>query len=109
MVEKIKNVAGKEPEQVNLLGMKTTLISKTAVAAKKIARRSHKETAKPPAATTKQTTARKPFISFADQQKEHTWKWKLVLSWRIIVQHREKITTKEAQEAALGKKPKVFQ
>ena len=94
---------------MNLIGMKTTLISKTAVAAKKIARRSHKETAKPSAATTKQTTARKPFISFADQQKEHTWKWKLVLSWRIIVQHCEKSTTKAAQEAALGKKPKVFQ
>ena len=50
----------------------------------------------------------KTSISFADQQKKHIWKWKLVLSWRTIVQRREKNTPKATPEAALGKILKYF-
>ena len=59
LVEKSKNAAGNEP--VDLLWMNIIFMSKTLSTTKKVARRSQKETTKPPASTTKQITARRFF------------------------------------------------
>ena len=56
----------------------------------------------PTPATKTKAASRKPTISFADQQKEKIWKYKLVLSWTIVVKYRENSTTKAVLETALG-------
>ena len=57
-----------------------------------------------PAPAIKTTAAsRKPTILFADQQKEKTRKYKLVLSWTIVEKYKENSTTKAVLETSLGK------
>ena len=63
----------------------------------------HQGTAKPNQAAKIMAASRKTKILFSDQQKENIWKYKLVLSWTIIVKYKENSTTKEVLETALGK------
>ena len=61
------------------------LASKSGSAAKKLAWKDQARATMPLTSTTTTTTARKAAISFADQQKENTWKWKLAIAFSINV------------------------
>ena len=92
-----------KPEEVQFLGTKPKLMSKAAAAAKRAAKKPNPE-AKTMAAAAKTTAAsRKTKISFADKQKDKTWKYKLVISWTILVKYKENSTTKDIIGTALGK------
>jgi hypothetical protein len=65
--------------------MKTTMMSKATVIANKAVKGKQKRTTNPPAATRTKAANKKPTIYFANQQKENTWKYTLVLSWAIVV------------------------
>jgi len=78
-------------------------MSKTTSATNKAAKVNLKGMTNPAPATKTTTASRKITISFADQQKEKTWKCKLVLSWTISVKYNENSTTKAVLEMLLGK------
>ena len=69
---KSRGAKGNESEQVDLLGMKTTLMSKAAIAAKKAVKGNQKGTTNLPVATRTKAARRKPIILFANQHKEKT-------------------------------------
>ena len=86
--DKSKDATVKELEQVDPLGAKQNVTSKVTAAANKAAKAKHKGTTNPDPETTTKIPSRKPTISFDDQQKEKTWKHKLVLSWTIVVKYK---------------------
>ena len=95
MEDKIKNKPFKELEEVDPLRTKPKLMSKTTAAANKAAKVNHKGTANLASATQTTAASRKTKILFADQQKEKTWKYKVVLSWTIIVKYKETVPPKK--------------
>jgi hypothetical protein len=102
MGEKSNGATGKALEQVDILGTKPKLMSKAATATKKADKGKQEETLNPTPATRTKAASRKSTISFADQQKKKTWKYKIVLSWAIVVKYKENSTTKAVLETALG-------
>ena len=87
--EKPKGALGMELGQVYHLGTKPKLMSKATAASNKAAKGKQKETMNPNQATRTEAVSRKPTISFADQQKENTWKYKLVPSRTIVVKYKK--------------------
>ena len=83
--------------------VKTNLVNKRVSATKRAARRIYAKAMTPTSTSpTKPTTTRKAAISFADQQKDKTWKYKLVVSFSIKVIFNKE-GTKAGFDAKLGK------